>query len=375
MEILRSQLSLRARRLVVKVGSGVLSAGSTRLDIKTIRRLARELAGLKAEGRELLLVSSGAILAGSERLALKARPASIELKQASAAVGQSRLMRAWEEAFDREGLTVAQILLTREDLRDRRRYLNARNTASALLRLGVVPIINENDTVAVEEIQFGDNDVLSALAASLVGADLLILLTDQDGLYDRDPRNDARARLIPVVGSAGVQAATERAGPRGTGGMGSKVSAARMAACAGIPAVIANGGTPGTLKAVIGGRGVGTLFLPRGTALDKRRQWLAFASHPKGAVHVDAGAREALLRRSKSLLPSGVLSVSKSFEAGDVVSLVHDGAEFARGLTNFGSRELALIKGLKTSLIEGALGRKAAGEVVHRDNMAPLGEP
>ncbi|MEK9145420.1 MAG: glutamate 5-kinase, partial [Elusimicrobiota bacterium] len=203
----------------------------------------------------------------------------------------------------------------------------------------------------------------------------LILLTDQDGLYDRDPRGDARARLIPVVGSEKVQVSTGRAGPRGTGGMGSKVSAARMAAAAGIPAVIANGFTPGTLQAILGGRGVGTLFLPRGTTLDKRRQWLAFASHPKGAIHVDEGAREALLRRSKSLLPSGVLSVSKSFEAGDVVSLVHDGAEFARGLANFGSRELELIKGLKTSLIEGALGRKAAGEVVHRDNMAPLEEP
>ncbi|MEK7746598.1 MAG: glutamate 5-kinase, partial [Elusimicrobiota bacterium] len=234
MEALRSQLSLRARRLVVKVGSGVLSAGSERLDLRTIRRLARELAGLKAEGREILLVSSGAILAGSERLALKARPASIELKQAAAAVGQSRLMRAWEEAFDKEGLAVAQVLLTREDLRDRRRYLNARNTASALLRLGVVPVINENDTVAVEEIRFGDNDVLSALAASLVGADLLVLLTDQDGLYDRDPRGDDRARLIPVVGSEKVQASTGRAGPRGTGGMESKVSAARMASSAGI---------------------------------------------------------------------------------------------------------------------------------------------
>ena len=238
-----------------------------------------------------------------------------------------------------------------------------------------MPIINENDTVAVEEIRFGDNDVLSALAASLVGADLLILLTDQDGLYSSDPRKDPHARLIPEVGSEKVQASMGRVGPRGTGGMESKVSAARMASSAGIPAVIANGFTPGTLQAVIGGRGVGTLFLPRGTALDKRRQWLAFASHPKGAVHVDEGAREALLRRSKSLLPSGVLSVSKSFEAGDVVSLVHEGAEFARGLSNYGSIELQRIKGLKTSMIEGTLGHKAADEVVHRDNMAPLEEP
>ncbi|MEI8191962.1 MAG: glutamate 5-kinase, partial [candidate division NC10 bacterium] len=289
----------RSRRPVVKVGSGVLSGGSGRLDLKVMRRLARELAVLKAEGREPLLVSSGAILAGRERLKLKAQPATTQLKQAAAAVGQSRLMRAWEQAFGREGLVVAQILLTRDDLRSRQRYLNARNTIFTLLRMGVVPIINENDTVAVEEIKFGDNDVLSALVASLSGADMLVLLTDQDGLYDVDPRSDPRASLIPVVEEGRAQARLGRAGPMGAGGMESKVRAARMAACAGIPAVIANGFTAGALRDALEGRPIGTLFVPRVSPLDKRRQWLAFASQPKGSIHVDEGAREALARGEK----------------------------------------------------------------------------
>ena len=364
--------AMRPKRVVVKLGSGVLSKGRDRLDSATIRRLAREMAACAAEGTEVIVVSSGAILAGRERLGLKTRPATIQLKQAAAAVGQSRLMRAWEAAFERQGRTVAQVLLTREDLRHRRRYLNARNTIFTLLRLGAVPVINENDTVADEEIRFGDNDVLSALVAGLCDAQLLVLLTDQDGLYTADPRSDPAAALIRSVGDGSPEPKLGRPGPAGSGGMESKVGAAKMAASAGIAAVIANGFKAGTLARVLSGEAVGTAFLPRSAPLEKRKAWLAFASQPRGQIHVDAGAREALVRLGRSLLPSGVKEVSKGFAAGDVVSLVAEGSEFARGLTNYGSEDLKRIRGLKTSQIEQVLGGKPADEVVHRDNLALL---
>ena len=368
--ISRSDLSRAARRVVVKLGSGVLSAGKGKLDEATVRRLSRDVARLRSAGREVVLVSSGAILAGRERLGLGLKPLSTQFKQAAAAVGQSRLMRVWEENFARRRLSAAQVLLTREDLRHRERYLNARNTVLTLLRLGVVPVINENDTVAVDEIKFGDNDVLSALVAGLCDAGLVVLLTDQDGLYSADPRTDPEARLIPLVEEGQAAVRLGKAGPTGSGGMESKVRAAHMAASSGIPAVIANGFKEGILEAILDGSEIGTLFIPRAEPMDKRRQWLAFASHPKGAIHVDAGAREALIRGAKSLLPSGVKSLARVFEAGDVVSLVAEGAEFARGLSNYSSRDLDRIKGLKTSQIEGVLGHKPADEVVHRDNLA-----
>jgi glutamate 5-kinase len=317
------------------------------------------------------VVSSGAILAGRERLALKGRP-SVQLKQAAAAVGQSRLMRAWEAAFARPRITVAQVLLSGDDLDHRERYLNARSTLLTLLRLGVVPIVNENDTVAVEEIKFGDNDGLSALVAGLVDADMLVLLTDQDGLYTDDPRLNPGARLIPEMRLGAAAARVGKAGPWGTGGMASKVRAARQAAEGGVLVVVANGTKTGTLSAVLGGRAVGTRFPPEGRPRAKRRQWLAFASRPKGRVLVDSGAREALTAKARSLLASGVKGLTGSFEPGDVVSLVEGGVEFARGLVNFGSRDLERIKGLKTSEIEATLGHKPADEVVHRDNMAVL---
>lgn len=360
-----------ARRVVVKLGSGVLSGGRDGLDPATLRRIAAEVADARAGGREVVVVSSGAILAGRERLALKSRP-SVQLKQAAAAVGQSRLMRAWEAAFARRGLTVAQVLLTADDLRDRQRYLNARNTLLTLLRLGVVPVVNENDTVAVEEIKFGDNDGLSALVAGLVDADLLVLLTDQDGLFTDDPRKDPAATLVSRVRPGEEPARVGKAGPWGTGGMASKVRAARRAAGGGIAAVVANGTKPGTLAAALAGRETGTFFVPEERPLTRRRQWLAFASHPKGRITVDAGAREALTARSKSLLASGVRAVAGVFEPGDVVSLVEGGAEFARGLCNFSAADLERIKGLKTAQIESVLGSKPADEVVHRDNLAVI---
>ena len=359
------------QRVVVKVGSGVLSGGGAGLSPVTLRRLAKEVAKARADGHEVVVVSSGAILAGRERLKLEKRP-SVQLKQAAAAVGQSRLMRAWEAAFARPKITVAQVLLSGDDLHHRERYLNARSTMLTLLRLGVVPIVNENDTVAVEEIKFGDNDGLSALVAGLVDANLLVLLTDQDGLYTDDPRSDPEARLIPEVRAGSHEARVGKAGPWGTGGMASKVRAARQAAEGGVLAVVANGTRPGALTAIVAGAGVGTRFIPEDKPLAKRRQWLAFASHPKGRIVVDAGAREALMSKARSLLASGVKGLSGAFEPGDVVSLVEGGAEFARGLTNFGSRDLERIKGLKTAEIEKVLGNKPADEVVHRDNLAVL---
>lgn len=360
-----------ARRIVVKVGSGVLSGGGAGLSGATLRRLAGEIAKARAGGDEVIVVSSGAILAGRERLKLEKRP-SVQLKQAAAAVGQSRLMRAWEAAFARPRLTVAQVLLSGDDLHHRERYLNARSTLLTLLRLGVVPIVNENDTVAVEEIKFGDNDGLSALVAGLVDADLLVLLTDQDGLYTDDPRVDPAATLIAEVKPGARPARVGKAGPWGTGGMESKVRAASQAAEGGVLAIVANGMKAGTLTAALNGDAVGTRFLPGDKPLAKRRQWLAFASHPKGRIIVDAGAREALTGKARSLLASGVKGLASAFERGDVVSLVEGGEEFARGLTNFSSRDLEKIKGLKTSEIEGVLGVKQADEVVHRDNLAVL---
>ncbi len=359
------------KRVVVKLGSGVLSAGGGGLDAATLRRLAADVDAARAQGWEVVVVSSGAILAGRERLKLAARP-STQLKQAAAAVGQSRLMRAWEAAFARRKTTVAQILLTAEDLRHRERYLNARSTMLTLLRLGVVPIVNENDTVAVEEIKFGDNDGLSALVAGLIDATLLVLLTDQDGLFTDDPRTHADATLISRVRPGDPLARTGKAGPSGTGGMESKVRAAARVAENGIAAVIANGTKAGSLAALLAGGDVGTRFEAGQKPLAKRRQWLAFASQPKGRIVVDAGAREALVARSKSLLATGVKSLSGAFAPGDVVSLVEGGTEFARGLTNFGSGDLERIRGLKTSQIEAALGHKPADEVVHRDNLAVL---
>lgn len=360
----------RPRRLVVKVGSGVLSRGGERLAGVVVKRLACEIAHFRRSGGEAVVVSSGAILAGRETLGLRERPRSTALKQAAAAVGQTRLMRAWEAAFVRERLTAGQVLLTREDLRQRERYENARHTLEEMLRLGVIPVVNENDTVAVDEIKFGDNDVLSALVAGLCGADLLILLTDQEGLYDDDPRRNPQARLIPVF-EGKAEPRMGKPGPAGCGGMASKVSAARMAASTGIPAVIASGVRPGVIAEAAAGLPVGTLFAPQKLIKGTRQHWLAYASKPQGRVAVDAGARAALLG-GKSLLPSGIRGVEGHFRAGEVISLIEAGREFARGLTNYASTELEKIKGLKSVHVAEVVGRQAPAEAIHRDNMVVL---
>lgn len=373
---LRTGIVRDAKRLVIKVGSAVLANGGIGLHRPTLERICRELSSLRQEGREIILVSSGAILAGMSRLGLKERPSSIPLKQAAAAAGQTLLMRHYEEAFDPYRQTVAQLLLTQEDFRSRARYLNARNTLFTLLHLGVLPVINENDTVAVEEIRFGDNDNLSVLVATLVGADLLVILTDLDGVYTADPRRDADARLIPRVSRRSGEVSFWAGGSGtglGTGGMETKVDAARRASASGIPTIVANGLVEGVLLRVLRGEEVGTLFEASPSRMRGRKRWLAFASQPRGRISVDAGAREALIRGGRSLLPSGVVSASGGFEAGEVVSLSGaDGAEFARGVANYDADQVERIKGVRTDRIEEALGSRPFDEVIHRDNLVIL---
>ncbi len=367
------------RRIVVKVGSGVLSHGGVGLHRPTLLALAGCLARVQERGVESILVSSGAILAGMEALGLTERPRELPLKQAAAAVGQSHLMRAYEEAFQPCGRRVAQILLTQEDLRHRSRYLNARNTLFTLLGLRVLPIVNENDTVAVREIQFGDNDTLSALVAHLAQADLLVILTDTAGVFTADPHREPSARLIPLVRPQDAitsYCAEDTGNAASIGGMTSKVRAAHRAAVAGIPTVVASGRSPESVEAILRGEEVGTLFIPSRSRMQSRKRWLAFASLPRGGIVVDAGARGALVLGGKSLLPSGIRGTQKTFRAGDVVSLVDlAGQEFGRGLANYSRDEVERIKGLKSDEIAGVLGAKPYDEVVHRDNLVILEAP
>ena len=366
----------RVNRLVVKVGSGLISAPAQGLLPERIGALADELAALAKDGREVVVVSSGAIAAGMARLGLAQRPRSIPEKQAAAAVGQSALMWHYEQAFARHEIRVAQVLLTQEDISARTRYLNARNTLLVLLRFRVVPIVNENDTVAVEEIKVGDNDNLAALVAHLIDADLLVILTDLDGLYTGDPRVDPGARWLPTVEAVTEEIerlAWDADGQVSVGGMSTKLEAARKVTSSGIPMVIASGREPGTLPRVLRGEPVGTYFVPRGDRLQGRKRWIAFAVPPQGRLSVDAGARSALIERGKSLLPSGVVEVEGEFHAGEVVSLsAPDGKEFARGLTNYDAAELRKIRGAKTGAIEELLGYKSFDEVIHRDNLVLL---
>jgi glutamate 5-kinase len=374
----RRQLG-RVRRLVVKVGTGLITRPGLGPDPERIAALAGEIASVR-EGREVVLVTSGAIATGMVRLTLAARPRSIPEKQAAAAVGQSALMWHYEQAFKRHGVPVGQVLLTAQDISDRARYLNARNTLLALLRFGVLPVVNENDTVAVEEIKVGDNDNLSALVASLIEADLLVLLTDVDGLYTSDPAKDAAAVKLDTVDA--ITDEIERLVWRSTsagsvGGMATKLQAAQKAAAAGVPMVIASGRAQGVLARILRGETAGTYFAPKADRLGARKRWIAFAVPPQGRLTVDAGALEALTRQGRSLLPSGVTKVDGDFAAGEVVALVGeaDGRDFARGLVNFDASELRKIQGAKTREIEQRLGYKSFDEVIHRDNLVVLGGP
>jgi len=373
-DILRQEIATAARTIVVKVGSRVLTRDDGLLDQRRVEQLAGELHEVVATGRKVALVSSGAVAAGMGRLGLASRPTDLAQLQAVAATGQSLLVEAYERCLRHHGCHAAQILLTAEDLEDRGRYLNARNTIRALLGFGVLPIINENDTVAVEELQttFGDNDRLAAIVTNLLRAPLLVLLSDVEGLFDGDP-DDPGSRVVPTVGHLTREVfdlVRDRGSGLGTGGMARKLEAARLATAAGENVIIAGGRKPGALAGILAGDGVGTLVLAQGQTVAARKRWFGFAVQPRGRLIVDGGARRAIERQGRSLLAIGICKVTGHFHQGDVVALCDaDQTEFARGLTNYSADDVRRIRGLRTSEISDALGHCPYEEVVHRDDL------
>jgi glutamate 5-kinase len=360
------------KRVVIKVGSNVISDNEG-LDLPMLESISRDICALQARGYEVVLVSSGAVAAGKRDLGILGRPQTIPLKQAAAAIGQTRLMRAYKEAFAACDRKVAQVLLTRDDLANRRRYLNARNTLMTLLDFGITAIINENDTVVVDEIRFGDNDNLSAMVTNLAEANLLVILSDVDGLYDRDPNKYPGAKLIPVVErvTEEIEGMAGGAGnAAGTGGMTTKIKAAKRAALYGVGTAIVNGRIPGVLTRLFDGEELGTYFLPARDRMAAKKHWIAFTKKPRGKLLVDDGAKKALLESGRSLLPSGVKGVEGGWDRGDAVRLCDlQGDEFAKGVINYSLAELLRIMGKKSSEIESVLGYKYGDEIVHRDNL------
>lgn len=369
--------SIQYRRIVVKIGTSTLTEGTTRLSPPRLVELVRQLAQLHTAGVNLAVVSSGAMAAGRESLNFPELPKSIPAKQMLAAIGQPRLMALYEQLFGLYGLTVAQVLLTRADLGNRKRYLNARNTLAALLAQGAIPIVNENDTVATEEIRVGDNDNLSALVATLIEADLLVLLTDQTGLYTADPRRDARAELVRRVDTPEIppdlwQAAGQTAGSLGTGGMTTKLQAAELARRSGTAVVIAHGSAPEVLIRLAEGEAFGTLFSPAASAMESRKRYILAGGRPAGVLQIDPGAVEAL-QSGSSLLPVGLVEVSGRFERGDTVQVqTAEGTEIARGLANYAAVDMQRLCGRHSYEIEAILGYAYGEEVVHRDNLVLL---
>lgn len=370
---MRKALLKTVKRVVIKIGSRVLTDSAGALDLSVIGRICDEIAILRQQGLQVIVVSSGAIAAGRSELGLTGKLQTIPHKQAAAAVGQTRLMLAYENALAPNNLKAAQVLLTSEDLGSRQRFLNSRATLDALLGFGIVPIINENDTVVVEEIKFGDNDNLSALVTNVAEADLLLILTDIEGFYSSDPHTHPDAVLIPLV--KGVTREVERAAGGsgsavGTGGMATKVAAAKKAGKNGVATIMVSGKRQGIIVASLRGEEVGTLFLPSGIGLNRRKHWIAYTLKPSGRITVDDGARNALLKKGKSLLPSGVVRVEGRFERGACIRLFGiDGVEFARGLSDYSSVESARLVGCKSSEIEGILGYHYGDVLIHRDNL------
>ena len=365
------------KRIVIKVGSSTITYGTGKRNFSRIDRLAREIADLANQGKEIILVSSGAVAVGVDRLGLSAKPKTIPGKQAAAAVGQGVLMHTYEKIFAEYGQIVAQVLLTRMDSVDRHRYTNSRNTFLALLDYKVIPIVNENDVVSIDELKIGDNDNLSALVAGIVDADLLIILSDVDGLYTANPQKDPNAKLVPEVTDI-TQEIEESAGDAGstvgTGGMFTKIQAAKAATSSGIHMVIASGEEKDAISRILEGEEVGTLFVSRENRLQFRKRWLAFGARIAGKIVVDDGCAKAVRKAGAcSILPAGITNVDGEFEAGNTVSVVDkSGHELARGLTNYSSEELARIKGAKTSEIEALIGHKHFDEVIHRDDLVIL---
>jgi glutamate 5-kinase len=365
------------KRIVVKLGTSTLTAGTTYLSPAHIVEIVRQVSHLHNEGCQMVVVSSGAMAAGKERLEFPQLPKEIPAKQMLSAVGQPRLMALYEQLFGLYQLTVAQVLLTRSDLADRRRYINSRNTLMALINQCAIPIVNENDTVATEEIRVGDNDNLSALVANLIEADLLIMLTDQPGLFTADPRSDTSAELIQTVTSPSIpqalwDAAGGSDGKLGVGGMQTKLQAADLARRSGSTVIIASGSEPNIILRLVEGEKLGTHFLPVSSALESRKRYILSGNNAKGCLLVDAGAVQAL-KEGGSLLPVGVSQVSGEFGRGDVVCInCLEGEEIARGLANYTAAEIHQICGRQSSEIESILGFAYGDEVIHRNNMVLL---
>jgi glutamate 5-kinase len=378
----RQEIAARSRTVVVKVGTRVLTHDDGTLDQSRVTAIAEQLVGLMDAGRHVVLVSSGAVGSGMGRLALCERPSDLAHLQAVAAVGQSRLIESYNRALEAHGRHAAQILLTADDLNDRMRYLNVRNTLLAVFEYGALPIVNENDTVRVDELQrnVGDNDRLAAMVTNLLRAPLLVLLSDVDGLYDRHPSTPG-ATVIPTVKQMDSairdfqqQApATSGANHLSRGGMASKLEAARLATAAGENVVIANGRRPNVITDILAGTTVGTIFLAQGPAVTSRKRWIGLTAQPFGRLNLDAGAQQAIEQQGRSLLAIGVREIQGTFQKGDVLSLCREnGQEFARGLSNYGSEELRRIAGRPTEEIVGILGHCPHDEIVHRDNLVIL---
>lgn len=376
-DINRENLLKNVRRVVVKVGSAVLTSGDG-LDPAAIERLAAQLAALSDRGLDVVLVSSGAVAAGRQRICERLKQCrksynDMASRQAASAIGQGRLMHDYDEAFARHGKATAQVLLTRSGLKLRGRFLNARNTMERLLEWGVIPIINENDTVSTRELEFGDNDTLGAMCLGLIGADLFVNLTSADGVYDKNPENHPEAKAIPVIDNIGcldIEAMCDGKTNVGTGGMYSKLRAARRAAQLGVPTLIVSGKGKFDLLAALEGGVHGTLVLPECKTVSSKKFWLAYHDDPSGAIIVDKGAANALLTQGTSLLPIGISDVEGCFERGSLVFIkTLDGDELGVGLTNFSSNELERIKGKRTNELAGIIGPTSFDEAVHRDNM------
>lgn len=374
---LRSQILSKIKKVVIKIGTGILTTDDGHLDKDQIKNLAGQTVELNQMGYHVVVVSSGAVGSGMGELGIEKRPVTLPELQAVAAVGQSKLISMYDDCFKLHGYHAAQILLTREDFEDRQRYLNTCNTIHTLFRLKAIPVVNENDTISVDEIKFGDNDALSALVTNLLNAELLIILSSVDGLYDKHPTGKSKAAVIPVVENVSDeirQLAFDLKTKRGVGGMQTKLEAASVVTNAGESVIIANGRMDGVLKKIVQGEHIGTLFLPKHEKLASRKRWIGYTIKPKGKISIDDGATHALRDKGKSLLASGIVSVEGIFSKGDIISISGkgNGAIVARGLTNYSSAEIEKIKGCSTVHIAKVLGYKLYDEVIHRDNMVIL---
>ena len=364
-----------SKRWVIKIGSALITNDGRGLNTNAIAAWAEQIAELRNAGKEILLVSSGAVAEGMARIGWSQRPHALHELQAAAALGQMGLIQSFESCFNKHNIHTAQVLLTHEDLSDRQRYLNARSTLKTLLKLGAIPIINENDTVATDEIRFGDNDTLGALVSNLVEADTLILLTDQQGLFDKDPRHNKDAELISEshANNEALLAMAGDGGKLGQGGMRTKITAARYAARSGASTLIASGVENNILQKIAEGQNVGTLLIADNAPITARKQWLANQLKTSGKLHLDAGASKAVLQSGVSLLAVGVSKIEGSFQRGEVVSCIsNDGNEIARGLVNYDSKESLLIKGKTSDTFENILGYIDEAELIHRDNLVLL---